>query len=279
MFLAVRANRSVTGAARALGATPSFVSKAVSRLERQLATRLVARSGRGVTLTHAGERLAPLLEDATDKLRRARRGVGVEREVTLVAPSFLLAAALPAFAQGLDSLRFRGLQLAGHAIQAQASLRQFEVALLVGEAKLPTAWQVTEVGDLTWGLYTNPKLAQKLGKPSLATLLTVPFVTPVSFNQGQWAPVDDGCPLKVGQRTAGHECETIAIGLEIAAITPQVIYGPKIAAQRTLSQKRLVEVPVAAWSVKRPMLLAVDVDQVTTPQLSQMKKVAESLVV
>jgi DNA-binding transcriptional LysR family regulator len=55
---AVATHGSVVGAADALGYTPSAVSQQVKRLERQSGVPLLERVGRGVVLTHLGQRLA-----------------------------------------------------------------------------------------------------------------------------------------------------------------------------------------------------------------------------
>jgi DNA-binding transcriptional LysR family regulator len=67
---------SFSAAARALGLTPSSVSKAITRLEAELRSKLFRRSTRYLEPTEEGlalfERVAPLLrglEDATDSIR------------------------------------------------------------------------------------------------------------------------------------------------------------------------------------------------------------------
>ncbi len=54
IFAAVVAEESFSAAARAVGLTPSAVSKAMARLERRLGARLVARTTRGLTVTAEG---------------------------------------------------------------------------------------------------------------------------------------------------------------------------------------------------------------------------------
>ena len=93
--------------------------------------------------------------------------------------------------------------------------------------------------------------------------IPIPFVTPVSFSAGQWTPIEDGCPLPPRERRAGHEAQTIALALELAAETDQVVFGPRIAARPFVERKRLVEIPVAGWNISFDLLLAVDIDRVT----------------
>ncbi len=77
---------SFSGAARAIGSTPSAVSKSVARLERRLGVRLLQRSTRTLGLTAEGtayyERVAPLLraiDDAEDVVQQAGHASGLLR--------------------------------------------------------------------------------------------------------------------------------------------------------------------------------------------------------
>jgi DNA-binding transcriptional LysR family regulator len=77
---------SFSEAARAIGSTPSAVSKSVARLERRLGVRLLQRSTRTLGLTSEGaayyERVAPLLraiEAADDVVQQAGSASGLLR--------------------------------------------------------------------------------------------------------------------------------------------------------------------------------------------------------
>src|SRR5260370_41255608 len=71
-FLTIVRLGSLSGAARALRVTPSQVSKAVSRLERQLRLQLLRRGTRGVAVSDEGMRLVPRIEDALGPLPALR---------------------------------------------------------------------------------------------------------------------------------------------------------------------------------------------------------------
>ncbi len=98
--------RSFTGAARALGMTPSGVSRAVARLEARLRVSLLRRTTRSVTPTAEGlayhERCRRILADveAAD-LEVGRGGETPRGRLVVDAPQllgqFLLGPALPAF--------------------------------------------------------------------------------------------------------------------------------------------------------------------------------------
>src|ERR1700738_2081458 len=96
---------SSRGASRAIGSTPSAVSKSVMRLEQRLGVRLLHRSTRTLSLTAEGqayyERVAPLLraiDDAEDVVQEAATARGVLR---VSAPQefgrMLIAAWAPEF--------------------------------------------------------------------------------------------------------------------------------------------------------------------------------------
>ncbi len=280
VFLAVRSQLSVTAAARALGLSASAVSKAISRLERELGVNLLSRSGRGVALTSSAERLVPLLEEASKSLRAARQGVNHQRGLTVVAPSFIVAAVTPALASHMPTLRFRALQMSNQVVMATASQRQFEIALLTAtEPKLPSSWQMVPMGALQWGLFASPKVARSLGgRPSIQALKAIPFVTPMSLKQGQWVTSDDGCPLGVDERLIGHETETAVVGLELAACCDQLIFAPRIAALSYLQDRSLKEIAVTGWDVQHQITLAVDVDRVSSPEFKTIQNIVSGVI-
>src|SRR5689334_12242071 len=108
VFSLVAEERSFRAAADRLGVTRSAVSQTVARLERELATVLLQRTTRSVSLTEAGERLyvgiAPLIAEmkavteaagsldgqATGQLRLA---------VSSIAERFLAGPMLASFAE------------------------------------------------------------------------------------------------------------------------------------------------------------------------------------
>ena len=70
-FEVVSRHLSVKGAARELNVTPSAVSHLIKRLEDDLGVQLIRRSGRNISLTDPGEKLAPGLQDAFESLTKA----------------------------------------------------------------------------------------------------------------------------------------------------------------------------------------------------------------
>jgi DNA-binding transcriptional LysR family regulator len=96
----VAATGSVSGAARTLGYTPSAVSQQLVALERETATELLRRRGRGIELTESARRLLEHAQIIFAELERAEatlagaagRAAGVVR---LAAPATALRRLVP----------------------------------------------------------------------------------------------------------------------------------------------------------------------------------------
>ena len=89
---ATAAEGSFAGAARALNVTHAAVAQQVRALEVHLGVRLVARQGRGIVLTEAGERLADALLDGFGRIERAMESVSeseAKRGLRITTTQFL----------------------------------------------------------------------------------------------------------------------------------------------------------------------------------------------
>ncbi|MEO6421059.1 MAG: LysR family transcriptional regulator, partial [Polyangiaceae bacterium] len=226
-FLAVKSSGSITGAARELRVTPSQVSKAITRLEQLLRVRLLSRSSRGVALSVAGRRMAPLVEQAVVRLRLlGREESDGATELTLAAPSWLVTQFLPPIAAAHPDVKMRGLELPPALIRAYAAENFFDFTILTSDVdRLPGAWASTRVGDVRKALFANPTVAQKLGPQPVPVerLRDLPFICPIYHRDGQFVPVDDDCPLPPSDRQIGHQAQTIGLALELASITNQLV--------------------------------------------------------
>jgi DNA-binding transcriptional LysR family regulator len=90
-FVAAAERGSFTRAAAALGATPSAISKLVSRLERRLGALLIHRSTRRMTLTSNGQAYYERARTILDEVRALEREVASQHEV----PSGLVRVSAP----------------------------------------------------------------------------------------------------------------------------------------------------------------------------------------
>lgn len=265
-FLAVCRHGSVTGAARDLRVTPSQVSKAVARLERHLKRPLLSRKARGVTASEAGQRIVPRLEEIVEKVHTLTEVSDgpPQMKVTLAAPSYLCAAFLPAIVAAVPDARFRGIECGNAFLRAYAAENLFQIAITIGEEKLPKTWVSTRTGNMRRALFAPPELARKLGQnPSPSKLARIPFVLAVYNNGGgQFLPGDDGCPMPREDRVMGHEAATVGVAMELAATTNQLVFGPVIAARALVQAGRLVEIRVPGWRTNEALYFHANADRV-----------------
>lgn len=136
---AVADHRTVTAAAAALYLTPSAVSQQLSALEQETGHRLLARNGRSVRLTAAGELLLKHADTVLAQLERAEADLaayaaGTAGEVTVASfatgIALVLAPAITALARQAP-----GIELRARDAEGDASLPM----LLDGEADIAVA--------------------------------------------------------------------------------------------------------------------------------------------
>jgi len=265
-FLAVVRSSSLTAAARERRVTPSQVSKAITRVEAHFARKLIERGSRGVVLSEAGRLLAPALEAVVNQLESARAASPDGAEITLGAPSYLQTSLLPVVGSAAPNIRVRAFELPPSLLRANAQDDGFDILLLPGDGEhLPASWVAEQVGTIRRGLFASPALRQRLGRGPvpLERLAEVPFIIPIYRQQGRVVPVDDDFPLPRSQRKVGHQVQTFLVGLEVAAQTEQLAFGPAIAAQRHVSSGALVEIPIAGYDITEPLTFACNVDRVS----------------
>src|ERR1700723_3130754 len=95
VFAAVVETSSFVRASKALGLTPSGVSRAVARLEERLGVRLLQRTARSVTLTEEGRRfyesVAPLMHGIEDAASEVAGSIAQVKGTLRVAVDSLVA--------------------------------------------------------------------------------------------------------------------------------------------------------------------------------------------
>lgn len=264
VFLTVARCGKVQGAARELEIPPSQVSKAVARLEGELKVTLLVRSSRGVTLSEAARELLPRLQELVAQVQRLGRRERETIALTIAAPSYLADVFIPVIAAAQPEVRIRALQLAPPILRSLAADNLFDACLTIGRQPLPETWASEKVGELRRALFASPALAARLGRGPIAAedLAELPFVVPVYTLNGEYVPIDDGCPLPVSARVRGHEAQVIGLGLALAARTDQLVFGPTIAARDHVARGTLVEVAVTGWDRTEELFLACSVDRV-----------------
>lgn len=131
-----------TRAAEELGMTQAAVSYQIKLLEERLGVALFQRTGRGVTLTPAGARVAPLVTGAFDGLDEAFRLVRDEAE------DVLTVTCSQTFAVNWLSARLGAFQLARPGLAVRLQVQDHLVDLVRGEADIGIRATVTPGPDL-----------------------------------------------------------------------------------------------------------------------------------
>jgi len=101
-------------------------------------------------------------------------------------------------------------------------------------------------------------------------------VMPFYHANGQFVPGDDGCPIPRAERVSGHEVPTVAVALEIAAVTGQIAYGPEIAARSIVQAGRLVELDVPESGRSVDLYLHASADRVLAKTHADLVRVLEA---
>ena len=257
-LLTVHRTRSISAASRQLQVTPSQVSKAVSRVEAFVGAQLMTRSAKGVSVSLAGLRAIPQLEEivrAVRHLQQPRADVPVLR---VAAQSSIMTTVASVLARSLEGVRFECLELDAVRTRVLASEDAFDVALLPEDRPLGETYTHDRVGDAESCLFASPALARRLGSQPIpvASLEGVPFVMPALLADTRVLTGNDLCPLPFEQRTQGHAATTFSAALELAGCTEQVVFGPRVAARPWIDRGELVEVRVEGWRVRWPITLA-----------------------
>ena len=266
-FFSVRRHASLSAAARELGVTASQVSKAITRLEKQLNVTLLTRGSSGVEPSTEALRVIPLLEEVAARLRDARRTRAPETAVlALAGPSYVIGGVSSAVARALPEMRIRVMQLAPAAIRGSAGDNIFDAAFVVGEKLALESWVSEPVGELLHSLFAPPVVAARMGPQpvDVERVRRERFVLPTNHTGGKFVTLDDGCPLPPAERLAGHEAQTLALALDLAIAGEQVVFGPVAAALGRVMAGQLVPIAVNGWSSSETLHVLMNVDRISS---------------
>ncbi len=162
-FCAVVELGSISAAARRLGESKGGISRRVSRLERRLGTRLLARTARAVTATEEGMAFYAKARDALKLLEDAAEGARQSRAVPrghlrVTAPHDLGLDVLPEL---IVAFRAAHPQITVELLLSDAALdlaaHRIDLALRATSGTLPdTGYRASLLIDLRVGLYASP---------------------------------------------------------------------------------------------------------------------------
>jgi len=169
VFASVVQHGSMSGAARALGMSPSAVSQQVRLLEREGGVTLLHRSTRKLSLTEAGQRVHAQCAAMCTAADQARAELAASREApcgelrlsATVGFARHVAPALGAMLAAHPSLRLRLL-----VDDAPIDLINARIDLAVRFGRLAdSTWAARRLGTLAWWLCASPQWLAQHGQP------------------------------------------------------------------------------------------------------------------
>jgi DNA-binding transcriptional LysR family regulator len=185
-FLAVFRERSLSGAARALGLTQPTVGRHVSALEEALGVSLFTRSQAGLQATEGARALLPYAEamaSAAEALQRAASGeAGDDRGVVRITASEMIGTeVLP---QGLAAFREVHprivVELAISNRSEDLLRRDADIAVRMVRPT-QSALMARKVGTVHLGLHAHPRYVKAHGMPG--TLAELPLHPLIGFDK------------------------------------------------------------------------------------------------
>ena len=250
IFARVAEMESFTAAAKSLGIPKATASNAVQQLEARLATRLLQRTTRKVSLTHDGvafyERCKDLLADA-DEMEAMFQKTGetlagrIRVDLSTRMARFTVIPALPKFLEEHPSLQIE----LGSTDRNVDLVREGYDCVVRGGTLAESGLVVRKVAELPLVNCASPEYLRRHGKPkSLRDLerhLLVHYVGTLGAKPDGWEYEEDGqwkeLPMR-GQVTVNNAEAYVAAAIAGLGL----IQSPRSSMEEDLAAGRLVEV-------------------------------------
>jgi LysR family transcriptional regulator, transcription activator of glutamate synthase operon len=185
-FLTLAQEKRFVTAARRLGMSQSGLSRQVQSLERELGTRLLVRTPRGVVLTDAGERYLVHAQRALDALRRGAseletlttRASGLVALGTLpTVGAYLLPELLPRFHARYPEVRLRLVEQISEGLEDLVAKGELDLAVLnLPVRRVDLVQQKLWTEDFVLAVPRGHRLAQTRRPVALREVLGEPLI-------------------------------------------------------------------------------------------------------
>lgn len=245
---------SIASAARQLGISPAAASQNISRLERELGTRLITRTTRSMALTEAGERYLSRVAPVLDELEKAQSDAaqvhgelqGRLRVACMAAfGRHILAPLLPAFTQCHPQLHMELMVTDRH---VDVLKEDVDLSICYRDVLEP-GMSVRPLAAVPRVLCASPQYLRQHGTPQVAEdLLQHACLLYRRERDGRfmrWPFMRDG-------RRVDPPLKIAAIGTDIDTVTEFAVAGGGIAwvgafvARRHIQEERLVPLALKA---------------------------------
>jgi DNA-binding transcriptional LysR family regulator len=235
VFVTVIDAGSITAAAEKLEQTVSGVSRALTRLEKQLGVALILRTTRRLQLTDEGElflerarAILAAMEDAEEAVARHRERPSGRLRVDAATP-FMLHCIVPHMAEFAQSYPEIELELTNHERIVDLLEQRVDIAIRIGVLQDSTL-HARALGTSRLRLVASPAYLAAHGAPLTGTELRahrlIGFTAPAHLNRWpvQTAPLGDDAPSGITiepsiQASSGETIRQLAVsGAGIACL-------------------------------------------------------------
>ncbi|AUH34230.1 LysR substrate-binding domain-containing protein [Paracoccus tegillarcae] len=250
VFYHVARHNSIVQAANELNVTPSAVSQQIKALEEQIGTTLVARDGRSIRLTEAGERYFELISDkvegvmqATELMRGTRQTANM---VIRTTPTISTKWLLPRLGRFLELMPDTNIRIDGSNEPVDFNRDNVDLEIRHGLGGWP-------------GLYTEPLTEERFlpvcspqlaapGALTPAEVLDLPIIRSLKA-QIQWRAWAEAMRLAPPANNTALSFDRSHMAIDAAALGLGVALESELMMEEELRSGRLV-MPVA----QTPML-------------------------
>jgi len=170
LFLSIADHGKIAGAADALDLSPSFVSRRLMELERELGGRLFTRTTRSLKLTESGVQALAWARETCAEYDVLRAHIAGElgqppREIRAAGPDLVVERILlPAMHEFLR--RDPGARFHLSSLGEPGSFDETDYDLVIHTGEMPAgAWRAKKIGDYHRGLYASRTYVEREGEP------------------------------------------------------------------------------------------------------------------
>jgi DNA-binding transcriptional LysR family regulator len=253
-FLAVAAEGSFVGAARALGMTPSGVGKAIQRLEQRLGVPLFVRTTRRVSITEDGERFREDCERLLGDLDAAEADIDARHDrlagpIRLSAPvayaRLRIVPPLADFAKRHPEITF---DLRFSDILNDPIKDRLDLVVRIGDLPDSSMW-ARKIDHIRFGLFASATYLKAKGMPK--DIASLEKHARLAFLQTNGKPLGFSFSRGADQATLAPTNEILSDDIEAVIALAEaglgLAYAPTFLVERQVVEGRLTPVLQEHW--------------------------------
>jgi LysR family transcriptional regulator for metE and metH len=260
MLMTIRSTGSLSAAARALGLTQSAATHQVKEAERRLGVALLARRGRSVTLTRAGESLAdaaatcaPVLAEAEAKAQEVGHGDAPRLRIAVGLQDGLLWAGdlFAALGRRESPIRLDLVQTGKDTPVQLLQQGKVDAALDLGDAAFAGLKRALVAQDELVGIVHRSHLCAARGRMTAGDIVDDPYLAHALTPQRGFEFESFFTPARQVPRYIAR-IESLAAIVALVAAGCGVSIQPRSAVRQAVAAKRIVAVPLSPKPIQLP---------------------------